>query len=341
MDIAVQGTTNHALIDHCYDMTFTKNPFSPDNLKTIYRLKKIIKMNRYDMIYSNSTLAGAAARMAVMGLKQKPYCIHISHGYMFRENGGFKSQMYLLAEKFTRNVTDSLIVMNEEDLFLAKKYHLGKDIHYVYGMGLVEENFPEISQEEYQRLRQSMGISDNMRMLLCVGEFSDRKNQTAIIEAMQSLVKKHQNIRLVFAGEGATLEQCRQLVHQYELDIFIRFLGQVKNISPLYRCSDLLVTAAKMEGLPFNVMEALYCHVPVIATEIKGHSDLIQDEVNGLLTKCDSQDIVTKLDYVLSDSRLYHSLKENAFLDEKYLIQNAKPSLLKILDKDYREEIYK
>ena len=340
VDIAVEGISENSLIDNCYDVKFTKNPLSPDNLHTVKFLKKLISRNEYDIVYSNSTLAGATARLAVMGMKKKPYFVHISHGYMFGERGGLKSKIYLLAERLTRNVTDSLVVMNQEDNCLAEKYRLGKDIYYTYGMGLVGENFPEISEEKRHEIRENLKISDNGKMLLCVGEFSERKNQTAIIRAFEKLLKKHRNAKLIFAGDGKTLETCRQLVHELELDTNIRFLGHVKDISSLYRCSDILVTASKMEGLPFNVMESLYCGVPVVATDIKGHRDLVENGINGFLTDLSSDDIYAKLDMMLSDESLYDSLKENTFLDEKYLIENVRPKLLKILDKEYTEEVF-
>ena len=43
VDVAAEGVTDTPLIDHCYDMKFTKNPLSPDNLRTMHRLRKLIK----------------------------------------------------------------------------------------------------------------------------------------------------------------------------------------------------------------------------------------------------------------------------------------------------------
>ena len=313
VDIAVQGISESPLIDNCYNVKFTKNPFSPDNLHTVRLLKRIMR-----------------------GLRKRPYYVHISHGYMFGEKSGLQSKIYLLAEKLTRNVTDSLVVMNKEDFSLAEKYKLGKKLYFIYGMGLVGERFPEISDKKRNEIRKSMGISESDKMLLCVGEFSKRKNQTAVIQALERLLKKHKNIKLVLAGDGDMLETCRKISQSLEIDRNICFLGQVKEISYLYRCSDVLVTASKMEGLPFNVMEALYCRVPVVATDIKGHSDLIENKKNGLLVS----DIYTGLDEILSDENLYHSIKKNACLDERYLIENTKPELLKILDREYTEEVF-
>ena len=61
-----------------------------------------------------------------------------------------------------------------------------------------------------------------------------------------------------------------------------------------------------------------------------------QNRKNGLLVS----DIYAGLDEILSNESLYSSIKENAFLDERYLIENTKPELLKILDREYTEEVF-
>lgn len=337
VDIAVQGSTDNKLIDSCFDLKFTKNPFSPDNIKTVYELKKIIKNGNYDIICSNSTLAGAASRMAVMlAGKPKPYFVHISHGYMFGEKNGFKSKMYLLCEKATAKPVDSLIVMNKEDYSLAENYHLGKNIHYIHGMGVCPEKFPPITQSERAEIRRRLKIPDGNFALLCAGEFSERKNQMLIIQSFSRLLQNHKDIILIFAGDGQTLDNCRNTVSKLELDDRVRFPGQVSDINKIYRSCDILVSASKMEGLPFNVMEAMLCNLPIVASDIKGHSDLIKDGQNGLLFRSDSiEDMVQKTDLILSDKSLFTYIKSNARLEERYLIQNAAPQLLKILDKNY------
>ena len=341
VDIAVEGNTDNPMIHRCYDVAFTKNPLSPDNIKTIFKLRRIIKDGGYDIVYSNSTLAGAALKLAVMLVgKPKPYFVHISHGYMFGEKGGIKSKIYLVAEKLTKSPVDALAVMNREDMELARKYKLGKNLHYIHGMGLVTEAFPEISQRERLEFRKKAGADENTKVMLCIGEFSKRKNQTMLIEALEIISARHKNVMLMFAGEGKTLEECRKLTEKYELSAQIRFLGQVSNVNLLYRSCDILVSASKMEGLPFNVMEAMYCGLPVAASDIKGHSDLIVNDENGLLFENTAKSAAQALDRLLSDESLYERLKSNAGLDSMYYIEKVKNEVLGILDREYEPLVY-
>ncbi len=339
---AAEGAEAHPLIDKCFDMRFVKNPLSPANLKTVSKLKKLISENKYIMVCSNSTLAGAALRLAVKRIrKNRPYCVHISHGYMFDGGRSIRSVIYRSAERLTAGVTDSLIVMNSEDLELAKRYRLGKDIRFTYGMGLRGDRFPEISSSERSAFRKSLALPDDSVIFLCVGEFSGRKNQTMLIEALEMLHLKYKSISLVFAGEGSTLEECRRLAARLELGSRVRFLGQVSNVDLLYRSCDVLISGARMEGLPFNVMEALHCNMPVIATRIKGHTDLIKDGKNGLLFDLKSNNAAHELALTVSkymdDPDLQKKLRENASLDKKYYIENVEPKLLSILDKGFDE----
>ena len=336
IDVAAQGTVSHELIDHCYDIPFVKNPFSPANFQAISTLKKLMKQHSYELVCSNTTLAGTAAKLAVRRLhRQKPYFVHISHGYMFSKKGGLASLLYTTVERLTASSCDALVVMNHEDYELAKKLHLGKNLHYIYGMGLCAEHFPSITDQERTEARNRLKVAKDDFLLLCVGEFSSRKNQTLLINAFDRVHRQHRNTVLAFAGTGKTEPECRLLCEKLELQGAVRFLGHVDNMNTLYRSSDLLVSASTMEGLPFNVMEALYCNLPVAASRVKGHTDLLADCRGGLLFENTPEAAAEALHHILDSEVLFQTMKTNAFLDERYLIQNVQPTLLKILDRNY------
>ncbi len=334
VDIAAEGAVPHPLTNRCYDMRFVKDPLSIQNIRTVSMLREIMLKNNYDIVISNSTLSGAAARTAAAMLgKSRPECVHISHGYMFDKGMNARSQIYRTIERLCAGVTDKLVVMNREDLILALRFRLGKRIFFTDGMGLDTEKFPPVSEDERKKCRMSFGASDDTMMFLCCGELSGRKNQALLIEAFDIFHRRHPDSLLLLAGNGGSKNELKMLVQKLELDRNIRFLGHRTDMNILYRSSDVLLSASKMEGLPFNVLEALYCGLPVIASDIKGHRDLI-DKNCGMLFRIDAHGAegAAKAMAEVSDNKNLHSaLKSGSHLDEKYYIQSVRPKLLSVI----------
>lgn len=70
VDTATEGYVKEGLVDHSYNLIFQKKIYSPRNIGTINQLSKIIKSNSYDVIISNTTLAGVITRLAIPKLKK-------------------------------------------------------------------------------------------------------------------------------------------------------------------------------------------------------------------------------------------------------------------------------
>ena len=256
-------------------LKFRKKITSPANIGVIFALISLIRRERFDAVYTNSTLAGIAGRMAVKlsGVKSVK-CRHICHGYLFNDDGSMKSRVYLMFEKLVRKRTELLAVMNRADFEIAKKYSLGREIVFINGMGLDAEKFAPVPDAEIVREREKLGAKDGDVLFLCVGEFSARKNQAAIIEACAKL--RRTDYRMIFAGDGEFFEECQKKARDRGLDGHSVFLGHFTNMNLLYRACDCLISASSFEGLPFNVMEALYCGADIIVSDVKGNSDLAE-----------------------------------------------------------------
>lgn len=266
---------------------------SLQNLRAILSTRKLLQREQVDLVSSHATLAGAVTRLAVMLLSkpQRPKVFHTAHGYLFHDQG-LKKWAYLLPELFCGKVTDVLMVMNQEDLQIAKKYKLcGKQnhIYYIDGMGVDFSKFKTVLTAEPQP--QAFSLSGEDFIWVYAGEFSKRKNHALLLHAFaQSLVilkDRFQESRppmvLALAGSGTLLETAKQLAQNLHIETHVQFLGYVKNMDALYPCCQAAVTTSKIEGLPFNVMEAMACGLPVVASKIKGHQELIDHSENGLL----------------------------------------------------------
>lgn len=329
VDTATEGYVKQGLVDCSYNLTFRKKIYSPRNIGTINQLSKIIKNNSYDMIISNTTLAGIITRLAIQKIKKKPYHIYICHGYLFNDDNSKKAKLYRTIEKATASKIDLLLTMNKDDFEIAKKYSLCKNIHNINGMGINPDKFHTLSDYEYNIFRKSLGINKKDFVFLCVAEFSERKNQQLIIKAFSELLKLKPNSVLLFAGEGELLENAKHLAEYYEISHKVRFLGYVSGTNFLYHSAQAVISASHLEGLPFNIMEALECGIPVIASDIKGHKDLIIDGFNGMLFADNDQRALSAKMSEISDTEIYENIKKNVFLESKYEVSEATEALLR------------
>lgn len=101
-----------------------------------------------------------------------------------------------------------------------------------------------------------------------------------LIRALPSLP---QQVKLLLPGQGVLLEECRRLAAALGVADRVIFPGFVSPMAPLYALADAAVTSSRSEGLPFNVMESMYAGLPVIASRVKGHTDLLEEGRTGLL----------------------------------------------------------
>ena len=262
-------------------LPFEKKMTSPRNFRTAQALRRIIKLHRYDLIVTHTSLAAFFTRLAVKGMRKRPRVINMVHGYLFDDGTpGLKRRVLVAAERLTAAQTDLLLVMNRCDFDLAQRYHLARRIDCIPGIGLDTARLAAVSPEARMVLRSQYGIPQDGFALLYPAEFSERKSQTVLLRAMERLPG---NVYLLLPGDGVLLEECKTYARAMGLAERVIFPGQIRDMAPWYAAADASVSASRSEGLPFNIMEAMYVGLPVVASAVKGHVDLIRDGETGML----------------------------------------------------------
>ena len=268
-------------VERVIDLPFEKSMWSPKNLKASILLSDEMRRENYALIITHTSLAAFFTRLALWGLEERPKVANMVHGYLFDdETPWLKRDLLLAAERWMAPDTDLVLTMNQWDCELAERYQLGGRAVQVPGVGVDFSRFDKVPPDTRQRLRKELSIPEDAVVLIYAAEFSVRKSQNVVIRAIAQLPE---HIMLVLAGEGALREECRELAQKLGLEDRVLFPGQVRDIPAWYAMADAAVSASRSEGLPFNIMEAMYAGLPVVASEVKGHSDLIEDGVTGLL----------------------------------------------------------
>ena len=129
--------------------------------------------------------------------------------------------------------------------------------------------------------RQRLGLSGFT--LLSVGSLIPRKGHELIIEALAELP----DASLMIAGSGPLRAELERVAREKGVTARVRFLGEIAHddLTDAYRAADMLVLASSREGWANVLLEAMACGTPVVATNVNGTPEVIQDSALGQLVE--------------------------------------------------------
>lgn len=281
-----------ASADAVFSLPLQKKMLAADNFRAAAWLRRQIAAEGYALISTHTSLAAFFTRLALPN--PRPLLLNMVHGYLFDDQTpALKKTVLLTAEKLMAGCTDLLLTMNRWDLAAAQQHHLGRQIDFIPGIGVDFARFASRQDPaQSQKLRQGLGLGPQDWLLVYAAEFSGRKSQAVLLRALAELPRAAGElpgrVLLLLAGQGDKLAECQQLAGQLGLlaeggPVQAVFPGQCSDMPLWYAAADAAVSASRSEGLPFNIMEAMYAGLPVVASAVKGHVDLLQQEESGLL----------------------------------------------------------
>lgn len=269
-----------------YNIPFCRNPLSLGNIKAFRKLIKIQEENGYDIVHVHTPIASIYGRLLKLKLKGLK-TIYTAHGYHFLK-GGSKAGwiLYYPIEKIMAKLTDVTININSEDYEITKNKLKPKSCYLVKGVGLDLNLYSnKLSKEEAIEIRKTLGYKKDDFIVIMIAELNENKNQIQLIKAMELLKDSYPNIKAMCVGEGAKLEELQQEVRNRGLEKNVKFLGFRTDINELINISNIGVLLSYREGLPRNIMELMANGKKVIATDIRGCRDLVENENVGQLVQ--------------------------------------------------------
>lgn len=317
--------------NNIFEVNLQRSPVSPSNIKGYKQLKQIICENHYDMIWTNEPVMGVATRLAAKkARKQGTKVLYMCHGFHFFEGAPkLNWLLYYPIEKCMAPKADCICTINTEDYARAKNFRT-KRVEYIHGIGI---NTARLTPSENQNdVRAELRLAPNDFIVLSVGELNENKNQKVIMQALAKLQDKQ--IHYVLCGKGDQLEHLQNLAKQLQLKNNVHFLGYRTDVVDICAQADVYVMPSKREGLPVASLEAMYCGLPLVTSNIRGLSDIMEDGVTGYL--CDPNDaeaFATGIRKVKEDEAFRKSAAlKNRQVVVPYCIENTKTEVLKLLN---------
>lgn len=321
-----------------YQIDFSSNkPFSIETVRAYKQLNKLIKKERFNMVHCHTPIAGAITRWICRNKREKGMkVIYTTHGFYFHKKSSKKSWIIFgTIEKFMSRFCDAIITINTEDFNNAKKMHCD-NVYHINGVGVDIQKFAnvKINREEY---RKSIGIKKSDIMVLAIGELSKRKNQKVVVQAIAEL--NDPNLIFVHCGNAmnkeATTEEIKQIAK--EKNVRIKLLGLRKDIPEICHCADIGTISSTREGLGLAGIEMIASGLPIVASNVHGILDYVQEGVNGYLANpYNVNDFANKIEMLLADNSKDKAKISNSVL--KFDKENSYQQMKEIYNKILKEK---
>lgn len=254
--------------------------------KCFVAILKVVKQEKIHILHSHHRMAAFYARIVSLLLPCK--CVYTAHNVFYGKKTLFRfavSGAKIVA--VGKGVKENLVReygQKEEDILVIPNA-INKTCVYT------EDPF-------LTGLRK-----DGNRLFGSIGRITRQKGVDVFIKAVAQVIKKHPWCAGIIVGDGEERKKMEQLVDTLQLRDHIFFLGYQPNVLSIIRQLDAVVLASRWEGLPLTPIEAFSQGKAVIASDISGNNELVEDGFNGFLFPMDD------------DSKLAEKML--AFLDDK------------------------
>ncbi len=153
--------------------------------------------------------------------------------------------------------------------------------------GVDVTRFRPAAAEDKARLRQELGVPQDLPVISCVANLRPVKDHETLLRALAQVQRGGLRFRAEFAGEGPLRPHLEALAAKLDLADSVRFRGRVPSneIPDLLRISDIAVLSSRVEGLPTALIEAMACGVPVAATRVGGTPEVVMESSTGFLVE--------------------------------------------------------
>lgn len=301
--VASAGRAEIPDCDEKIDWSIRRNPFTSANIGAYRQLKRLLSERHFDIIHCHTPVASVLTRLAARShrvkkahrVTGKPALIYTSHGYHFYKGGPLAQWLtFYPLERWLSRRTDAIVTINRVDYELTLRRFHAKAVFQIPGVGYDESRFYLYQPNERMAMRTAYFDAGSQasaatrqcageRLLIYVAELNQNKNQCLLIESLAKIRSQGHRCRLILVGQDRVDGVYARLARTLGVEGAVDFLGMRRDVDKLIPMCDIAVASSLREGLGINILEAMACGLPVVATATQGHQELIRDGDNGFI----------------------------------------------------------
>lgn len=287
VDVACNADAPIPGADHVYHLPAGRNPYHPRTLTCIRKLKKILAENHYDAVHCHTPTGQLVGVAAFDSLRNQigGKLIITFHGLHYYRGSSALSKLLIPTDKYITRHADYVFSVNREDLEFMQKHGYRLKNSSFCPPSVKTEKFSDADFFRAQRTetRREFGLTDEHFVLSYVAELNKNKNQTLLLDALAILKQRMPNARLLLIGPDHSDGKMQRAIEKRSLQNEVICAGWRDDVCRLLSACDIYTASSIREGFGVNLIEAALCGIPVIATDNRGHREIITDGENGYL----------------------------------------------------------
>lgn len=255
------------------------------DLRAAWQLWRILRRERVDILHTHNPKPGLYGRI-VGRLARVPIVVNTNHGLYATSNDSLlRRSVVLTLEAVAARFSDAELIQNPEDFALLTRWHLNRPSRtWLLGNGINLSRFRPgaVSDSERAARRAEIGAAKAQVVVGIVGRLVVEKGYSELFTAARQLGER---VKVVVIGpadpekaDAITAEE----IAAAEADGVV-FLGHRDDVEAWYAAMDLFVLPSYREGFPRAAMEAAASGLPIVAADVRGCRQVVDDGVTGLL----------------------------------------------------------
>ena len=262
--------------------------------KGVLDLRKALQTISPDLIHANSVRAGITASLATLGSGQ--IVIWHVHDSLPRHPVSTLIRLFAYLDRRTRVIAVSHATARR----FCGYFSIKGRVRTIYN-GINLSRFPG-KQRGPSRFRETLNVANDDFLVCAIGQICARKGLLELIEAFRQIHVTISRMHLAIVGSVVFQheEKYRDKIYAAagvpELNGFVHFVGEMKDVYPALEASDLLVLNSREEPFGLVLVEAMSSGTPVLATRVGGVPEIVEDGKNGWLVESgDTRALAAKL----------------------------------------------
>ncbi len=277
------------------------NPFN--DLKAYFHMRKLLRQIKPDIVHTHSSKAGIIGRLAAFAAGV-PVIIHSVHGFSFSPFQSFlKRNIYIAAEKFVASRTTHFIFVSKDDIQIAREKKLIADNFSLIRSGFPFPKFLEKGTDT-ELLREKYHLAPTDFVCGVIAPFKAQKGLFHLIEIAARVIGAlagKREVRFLITGDGSLRPAIEAKLKEKNIYDYFRLPGFILDIEKTIAIFDLGISTALWEGLPQSLVQLRLKKKAIVASDIPGNREVVQNNQNGFLVQVDdyltfSQKVITLIE---------------------------------------------